>query len=416
MALTRSLLRSGSRGGQVCAHGVTAWLTPAGRKPRRPRPCGAALLTPGRTSKPSLRPSADVFKHKSRQNSSRTLCQAALPRAVGWGFQAVCGAAQGCPRACKRSPSPSSTRGSEATCPFPGGGDKVKTTKSDKTVPRRRCQSLLKVGFPCVQPAGPKVSTCSPSPTPNEGTPRAESAVQGEELEELSTARGAPGGEDAPDAAGSSDRHSGARPVPCGGAALAALARSRALTSGEGSPRRTRVRSRLPAALSRGSGRSRRPRPPGRAPPRRPGNVFALSGRWATSASNPAAVPRKNKGVPWGWEEGSWVHGKPQIRGEATGRGVQSRSLRGTPNVVALARPAPPLPFLSPRAGAKPPEDLEPCYGRPQPSPGVAPGFGYQFQSLGSRESCQARKDPQVLPTWPCLWTDEVTGEVATST
>lgn len=164
-----------------------------------------------------MRPSADVFKHKSRQNSSRTLCQAALPRAVGWGFQAVCGAAQGCPRACKRSPSPSSTRGSEATCPFPGGGDKVKTTKSDKTVPRRRCQSLLKVGFPCVQPAGPKVSTCSPSPTPNEGTPRAESAVQGEELEELSTARGAPGGEDAPDAAGSSDRHSGARPVPCGG-------------------------------------------------------------------------------------------------------------------------------------------------------------------------------------------------------
>lgn len=164
-----------------------------------------------------MRPSADVFKHKSRQNSSRTLCQAALPRAVGWGFQAVCGAAQGCPRACKRSPSPSSTRGSEATCPFPGGGDKVKTTKSDKTVPRRRCQSLLKVGFPCVQPAGPKVSTCSPSPTPNEGPPRAESAVQGEELEELSTARGAPGGEDAPDAAGSSDRHSGARPVPCGG-------------------------------------------------------------------------------------------------------------------------------------------------------------------------------------------------------
>lgn len=211
-------------------------------------------------------------------------------------------------------------------------------------------------------------------------------------------------------------RHSGAQPVPCGGAALAGLARSRALTSGEGSPRRTRVRSRLPAALSRGSGRSRRPRPPGQAPPRRPGNVFALSGRWATSASNPAAVPRKNKGVPWGWGEGSWVHGKPRIRGEATGRGVQSRSLRGTPNVVALARPAPPLPFLSPRAGAKPPEDLEPCYGRPQPSPGVAPGFGYQFQSLGSRESCQARKDPQVLPTWPCLWTDEVTGEVATST
>ncbi|XP_039739570.1 uncharacterized protein LOC120619311 [Pteropus medius] len=44
------------------------------------------------------------------------------------------------------------------------------------------------------------------------------------------------------------------------------------------------------------------------------------------------------------------------------------------------------------------------------PLPGVAPGFGYQFQSLGSRDSCQTRKDPQVLPTWPCLWTDEVTG------
>lgn len=286
----------------------------------------------------------------------------------------------------------------------------MKTTKSDKTVPRRRCQSLLKVGFPCVQPAGPKVSTCSPSPTPNEGPPRAESAVQGEELEELSTARGAPGGEDAPDAAGSSDRHSGARPVPCGGRG----------PRGSRPQQGAHLRGGLPASHARPLTAPRRLksglRKVPQAPPRRPGNVFALSGRWATSASNPAAVPRKNKGVPWGWGEGSWVHGKPRIRGEATGRGVQSRSLRGTPNVVELARPAPPLPFLSPRAGAKPPEDLEPCYGRPQPSPGVAPGFGYQFQSLGSRESCQARKDPQVLPTWPCLWTDEVTGEVATST
>lgn len=75
-----------------------------------------------------------------------------------------------------------------------------------------------------------------------------------------------------------------------------------------------------PGRLSPGSGRSRRPRPPGQAPPRRPGNDFALPGQWGDVRFQPcgaSGVRRKSCGCA---EEE--YRGPVGLGGGKLGRGV----------------------------------------------------------------------------------------------
>lgn len=143
-----------------------------------------------------------------------------------------------------------------------------------------------------------------------------------------------------------------------------------ALTSGEGSPRRTRVRSRLPAALSRGSGRSRRPRPPGQAPPRRPGNVFALSGRWATSASNPGLCRGRIKGSRGVGGREAGCTGNPGSEGKRRGEACRAAASVGPQTSWRSPGQHRPCPSCLLGRGRSPPRTWSPVMAAHSPPPG----------------------------------------------